>query len=421
MHFATLGRAFAALVFSTIPAFAYAESIVREGDFLAIIGDSITEQKSYSVFMQDYVLMCQPTPATVMQFGWSGDTATGFVGNKLDNDVLRFKPTLATTCFGMNDGRYGPIDEGIAGVYREQTQRYIDGMKAGGVRTVVIGSPGVVDWDTWSRGRVDPATYNRNLGTLGLVGRELAQKNNMPFADVYGAMMNAMIGSKAKYGPRYHIAGSDGVHPAANGHVVMAYAFLKAMGFDGNVGTITLSNGAATATPGHKVLSSSNGQIELESTRYPFCFFAGADEDPNCPRGILPFVPFNQDLNRFTLIVKNAAPKTRITWGDGGASRTFTAEQLDKGINLAAEFLDNPFLPEFERVHRLVRAQQDFETLYVKQFVFNVPQFKRLMPEDADTFDKLVADGKRKSDELFVAAKSAVTPVKHTIKIERAD
>ena len=37
---------------------------------------------------------------------------------------------------------------------------------------------------------------------------------------------------------RYHVAGADGVHPAANGHLIIAYAFLKALGCDGNIGTI---------------------------------------------------------------------------------------------------------------------------------------------------------------------------------------
>jgi hypothetical protein len=33
---------------------------LHSGDTLAICGDSITEQKMYSVFIEDYLLMCQP-------------------------------------------------------------------------------------------------------------------------------------------------------------------------------------------------------------------------------------------------------------------------------------------------------------------------------------------------------------------------
>lgn len=36
------------------------EALVQRGDIVAVIADSITEQKQYSVFIEDYLLMCQP-------------------------------------------------------------------------------------------------------------------------------------------------------------------------------------------------------------------------------------------------------------------------------------------------------------------------------------------------------------------------
>ena len=140
-----------------------------------------------------------------------------------------------------------------------------------------------------------------------------------------------------KLGKEYQVCGHDGVHPGPNGHLVIAYAFLKAMGLDGKIGTINVDmNGATTSTAGHKILSASSGIISIESTRYPFCFIDTRS------RSILPFIPFNQDLNRYTLIVSNLPTETaEIKWGE--VSKIFTKEQLEAGINLAAEFLDNPF------------------------------------------------------------------------------
>src|SRR5262249_7606071 len=164
------------------------------------------------------------------------------------------------------------------------------------------------------------------------------------------------------FGAKYHVAGGDGVHPAANGHLVMAYAFLKALGFDGNIGTITvdLGSGKAEGTEGHNVVSASGGEVVVESRRYPFCFYGDNGNDPNSTRPILQFVPFNQDLNRFTLIVKGASGPVKVTWGE--RSKQFEAEQLAKGINLAAEFLDNPFSIPFASVNKEVQAQQNYET-----------------------------------------------------------
>src|SRR4051812_12731793 len=87
------------------PCTSAAESL-KSGDIVAICGDSITEQKLYSVFMEDYFLMCQPAPALrAHQIGWSGEAAPGLL-KRLDSDVLPFQPTVATTLYGMNDGGY---------------------------------------------------------------------------------------------------------------------------------------------------------------------------------------------------------------------------------------------------------------------------------------------------------------------------
>src|SRR4051812_11473726 len=95
-----------------------AEPVVKDGDLVAIVGDSITEQKLYSVFIEDYLLMCAPGGQGVrtMQFGWGGETSWGFDA-RMENDCLRFKSTVMTTCYGMNDGGYGPLKDETAQKY----------------------------------------------------------------------------------------------------------------------------------------------------------------------------------------------------------------------------------------------------------------------------------------------------------------
>ena len=81
---------------------------LKDNDFLAICGDSITEQKLYSLYIEDYLLMCRPhANLRAMQFGWGGEVVGGFLGRR--SNVLRFPVTAATTCYGMNDGGYGPL------------------------------------------------------------------------------------------------------------------------------------------------------------------------------------------------------------------------------------------------------------------------------------------------------------------------
>jgi hypothetical protein len=249
----------------------------------------------------------------------------------LIDDALLVKPAVVTTCYGMNDGGYRKYEDGIGQRYGDAMAKIVQAFKAAGA-TVLVGSPGAVDYDAYKRGQ---EIYNDNLAHLRDIAKQLAEKEGQVFANVHDPMMVAMDTAKPVLGKTYHVCGGDGFHPAPNGQLVMAYAFLKAMGLDGNIGTVTVDmQSAATATEGHKVVSSGNGAAELESSRYPFCFY-GNDKDPGSTRSILPYVPFNKDLNRLTLIVKNLnTPKAKVSWGE--ASKSFTKEQLAEGINLAA-------------------------------------------------------------------------------------
>ena len=391
---------------------------LQNGDYVAIIGDSITEQKLYSLNIESYLLMCQPkTGLSATQFGWGGETAEGF-SKRMANDCLRFKPAVATTCFGMNDGRYSPMDDKKAEWYRTAQRSVVKQLKEAGVRFIVIGSPGVVDADTF---RKDPAAaemYNKTLAALRDIDRELAKEEGVAFADVFAAMMDVMTKAKAKYGKEYHVGGSDGVHPDRNGHLVMAYAFLKALGVDGDIGTITVDLGKNTAstTDGHTIRSVKDGTVEIVSTRYPFCFYGDADK-PNATRGVIEFMPFNEELNRFRLVVTGiGTAKAKVTWG--ADSREYTRAELEKGINLAADFLGNPFSEAFRQVEGAISQKQQMETQLVKQAMNTLPSYIKLVPEEKAAFERVAEALVKKDLDARIACTAAVKPVTHTLVIQ---
>jgi lysophospholipase L1-like esterase len=408
------------LVFCSACVARAAEPSLKSGDFVAIIGDSITEQKLYSVFVEDYLLMCQPAgPLRIAQFGWSGETARGFA-NRMANDALRFHPTVITTCYGMNDGGYSPMTPEKGEAYRKAQQEIVAKAKEAGVRTIIVGSPGCVDSVTFRKDPAQAEMYNKTLAALHDIAQEVAESNGVKFADVFSPMYDAMLRAKDKYGPEYYVPGADGFHPDANGQLVMAYAFLKALGCSGDIGTITvdmLSN-HADVTEGHKLLSCNQGTVELESSRYPFCF-NGDPKLPGSTSGIIEFIPFNRELNRLTLIVKDPpAEKCKVTWGN--SSKEFTKGELIGGINLASQFLDNPFGEAFRKVDGLVRQQQNYETPMIKSLITKLPEFKVLLPDDASTFEQLAEKAMSKDRVLFDQAAAAVTPVRHKILIQAA-
>lgn len=417
------------LIASLLPALAWAQdgakpalvpaegNGLRSGDVVAIIGDSITEQRQYSVLMEDYLLMCQPAEnLQATQFGWGGETSWDFL-RRLAYDVLPFHPTVVTTCYGMNDGRYAPLTQDVADAYRKAQTAIIQEFKKAGVHLIVLGSPGAVDSDTFRRDPKQAAMYNKTLGELGDIDREIAAKEGVVFADVHSPMIDVMTKAKAKYGNKYDLAGGDGVHPNWNGHLVMAYAYLKALGCDGNIGTITidLTSGHADATAGHKVLGFANNTAEIESTRYPFCFYGDPSKSASTS-GVIEFLPFNQDLNRFNLVVKGLkSAKATVTWGD--QSKTFSSEDLAKGINLAAEFLNNPFSKPFKAVQDKIADQQSVETQLIKGVLHTIPHYAKLLPDGADTLESLRPKIVARIAALRKESAAAVTPVKYTIKV----
>ena len=361
--------------------FLCAESAVVPAARVAIVGDSITEQKLYSKFLESYLLACSGVPdVKVMQFGWSGERADGFA-NRAENDLATFRPTVVTLCYGMNDGGYQPWKPEIGAGYERNMRNVLTKLDQLGVKSVVVGSPGAVDTNFFRPGQKmgeqpSHVAYNDTLAHLRDIDKKLAEEKHQRFADVHAAMVDAMKKANETLGPKYDVCGGDGFHPGPNGQLLMAYAFLKGLGVDGTIGEIAIDlNGgqgaATTPSTGHAVVAASRADgkatIEVESRRWPFCF-EGDGKSSGSTRSILPFVAFNQDLNRFTLKVTGLkTPKAKVTWGD--ESHEFTKEQLAAGINLPAEFSKTPFDESFAKLQGAVAAKQGFETFMIKQIV----------------------------------------------------
>jgi hypothetical protein len=260
--------------------------------------------------------------------------------------------------------------------------------------------------------------YNKTLAALRDIAKQVAQEEGVLFANVYDPMISVMEKAKAKYGKDYHVGGGDGVHPDRNGHLVMAYAFLKGLGCSGDIGTITidLAGGKAEATAGHKVVSSNGGSAEIESSRYPFCFF-GDPARTGSTRGVLEFLPFNEELNRFKLVVKGAtADRLKVTWGE--TSKEFSSSDLAKGINLATEFLDNPFCKSFQEVERVIGEQQGMEVGLIKQLIHDLPAYMQAAPDEKEALNRIGDSLVKKDKTARAASMAAVKPVVHTIKVE---
>lgn len=342
--------------------------LLQKGDRYAICGDSITEQKMYSRILEAYLAAARPDLAVeCRQYGWSGETAAGFFG-RMKNDVLRFQPTIASTCYGMNDFRYVPFEAAIGEDYRKNQTKVVQAFKAAGAR-VVLGSSGTIHsvppWVKTAKGTWE--TLNLSLLQFRNIDIEVAEAEQVTFADVYWPMLAKGHEARTKYGDAFKLEGNDGVHPGWAGHVMMAAAYLKALGLDGDLGTVTvdMTQGAASATAGQSVARQTDGTYRLRSERLPFAYEAGdAAKDSTLAAGVA-LSDFQARFNRLTLKVTGAqTAQVKVTWGD--QSKVFAAADLARGINLAAEFPQGPTKPAFDKVWKAVGDKQAYETKQIK-------------------------------------------------------
>jgi len=385
--------------------------ILKKGDRLAIIGDSITEQRKYSRIIETYLTVCEPElKITARQYGWSGETAEGFL-HRMTNDCLRFEPTVATLCYGMNDHKYRPFDMENEQWYADNYSAVVRGLQGVGAR-VILGSPGCVGkvpaWTKSSAYTLDE--LNINLCALRDCDIALAKQLDTSFADVFWTLFKAGHDAQQRYGMDYAMSGKDGVHPDWAGHLVMAYTYLRAMGLDGDIGTLTvdLAGQKASATAGHEIESFKDNELTVVSSKYPFC--AGGDTNSDTSmRSAATVIPFFQELSRFQLVVKNGpAMQYNIIWGT--ATNTYSSTQLSQGVNLAADFVNNPFSEPFKKVDEAVAAKQEFETKQIKQ-IFHGEMGRTNMVLAVESTEAERAP-------LAQAVADAMVPVRHTILIQ---
>jgi hypothetical protein len=325
----------------------------------------------------------------------------------------------------MNDHGYRAYEESIGKRYREKQTAIVEAFKGHNAR-VVLGSPGCVSHK--------PEPLNLNLCELRNIDIDIAEQEHVGFADVFWPMLTAEFAARQKYATNYNIAGGDGVHPGWAGHLVMAYAFLKAFGLKGEIGTldINLSNGRARVSKGHELLSAHDGEFQIKSMRYPFCSKGDVASDDSLRSGAT-LVPFHKDLNRLMLIARNGKARNyKVTWGS--ETKTYSAQQLKEGVNLAEDYPSNPFSESFRKVDEAVAAKQQYETKQIKQIFHDLVSGKYKSESDVkdkdtrELFALRNAEGKFDMDQIeqatekqrqpFVdAVRAAFVPVTHTLRI----
>ena len=316
----------------------------QNGDRVVFVGDSITRGGGYHAFVQLFYATRFPD-RNIQYFncGHSGGAA-GDTLRRLGWDILAHHPTAATVMFGMNDmgGNWAATNESPQALQARMTARVgsvaanvtklVAELQQAGCRVTLI-MPSIYD----ETAKLDkPADVNRNaaLGLWAARVKELATELHTGLAD-FNTPMNTLNGAGQAKDPAFTLVGSDRVHPGPVGHLVMAYALLKAQGVPAFVAKVELdaTKAAVVASQNCSItnLLHFNGGVR-------FGYLANALPCPVPPdaHAALELVPFMDEMNQELLVVHNLRPGRYELRIDKAPVGVYSAEALNTGVNLAA-------------------------------------------------------------------------------------
>jgi lysophospholipase L1-like esterase len=323
----------------------------RDGDRAVFLGNSITDGGHYHSYIWLYYMTRFPEmDLRVINAGIGGDTAENMF-NRLDSDVFDKRPTVLTMTFGMNDSGYFEYNgEGATEFGEKKYAECYDNYKKvesrlktlSGVRIVQMGSS---PYDETARIE-NTAFRGKNAVMKRIVEfqKQSASENGWEFLDLNAPMTGIAAREQAK-DPAYALCGNDRIHPDNEGHMVMAWLYLKAQGFAGK----EVADVEIDANRG-KVDKSKNCEISnlrKNGRDLSFDYLAAALPYPldTLPRGwgarrsqadAAGTIPFMEEMNREMLTVKGLKGNYRLLI-DGVEIGEWSGDDFARGINLAEQ------------------------------------------------------------------------------------
>jgi lysophospholipase L1-like esterase len=331
----------------------------HKGDRIVFLGDSITEQYQYSTDIELYLTTRFPDgDMTFLNAGIGGDTATGGA-RRFTEHVLAEKPTALTIDFGMNDGGYGAFNPVNAQNYLDKTTEMLKAAQKAGLRVALI-SPNAVEVRARPQLRVYLDTQQKFYAPL----KALAEKYKVAFVDQYAVTRN-VLDKLAEDNANVHPF-PDGIHTNGPGGLLMAHTILTGLKAPAIVSDVEI-NVAGKET---KTIDCTVEELTVSSDGISFQRKDKALPLPILPewRSILPYVNDLKDLNYYGLKVMGLKSGVYGLSIDGKKIGQYTAEDLDKGVNLG-NLSTGPLFEQGQEVFKMITQKNDIVHKRFRQIV----------------------------------------------------
>ena len=318
----------APIVFCVSTISALAESPIKPGDRIAIVGNTFADQLRIHGYLETLLLNhTRDNPVSIRNLGWGGDMLsardrpTGFPSE--ESTLTAHKTDVIIACFGMGESFAGEkgVDE-----FKGQIRAFIkshEGKKYNGtseVRLVLVSPIACEDI-----GDLSPAHEKRlgELRTYTQAMRDVASDSSIPFVDLFepsAYLMNEAVGPDLT---------NNGIHLNAYGYWAVGHSFFQQLTIDDRSSdrwVIRIDCQAVTGS-GRGVdvadLSSDQNGIRFQVTEKS----APKLRPPTRQR-----LPSQLAFARDTLIVENLAPGKYQLLVDDDPVASASAEDWGKGV-----------------------------------------------------------------------------------------
>lgn len=361
-----------------VAATAYAQPndfYLHNGDHVLFYGDSITDQRNYTMMIETYVVTRYPNlNVRFTNSGWGGDRVSGGGGGDIDlrlsRDVIPYKPTVVTIMLGMNDGGYKAATEASDKAYFDGYRHIYQTLQKDAPQariTAIEPSP----YDDVTRPPAFPVqggiAYNNVMIGYGKWVSNFAHENHLTLADANTDFVKVLERANTTDPTNAKEILPDHIHPSFGGALLLGESVLKAWNARSIVASVTIHVDGSKARVEHtehasvQALTPTSDGIRWQETddALPLPFAQWKDMWGAGPAVglVIKSSDLAQRLNEEPLRVtglRNGVYSVRI---DGKSIGTFTNDELSSGVNLA--LLKTPMTDQAMSVYQLTQQHGD--------------------------------------------------------------
>jgi lysophospholipase L1-like esterase len=329
--------------------------VLKDGQRIVFLGDSNTYAGKFIAYLDAY--LCTRFPdrkIELINLGLPSETVSGLsepdhpyprpnIHDRLDRALELTKPNMVVACYGMNDGIYYPFGEERFKKYQEGFRKLIEKCEKAGAKVILM-TPAPFDArplkDKLLAKGADKFSwlkpyekYDEEVLTKYSDWLVTLREKQYIVVNAHAALIEHLK-TMRKNDPEYRVSG-DGIHPNADGHLVIALEILKELKAPTAVKDIAINVTRDPPTDSDlKIVS-----VGRNHATFTFDLPLPMPADPAWNPKAKEVEKFDRRVNRYSLkveglggfiTVREGIPKQRLRRTE------MNADALMKGIDLAA-------------------------------------------------------------------------------------